>query len=451
MREVYIKIEGYHLLDVKECTIYQRVNEHGVAKIAGHIADNEEEACFRKGLVDERARILGVDEMGCEFTLFQGIISQCTIKCTERTKVLEMELKSSSYLMDMDVHIRSFQDKSITYNAVVNEIMNSYSKTSVRMETNAEMAIKKYLVQYKETDWEFLKRVASRMKTCIIPNTVEAGIQLLFGPIENTLAPEIICEEYKLGSEKGQRYYAVKSRDYFALGTQVQFKGIKYYVYQADSKLEGAELYHSYVLKSQKGFLCEEFENDKIAGVSLEGHIADVKEDKVQVELEQDTLSSTKKWFAYATIYSSPDGTGWYCMPENGDRIRVYFPNSSEENAYVMSSVHVGDAGIAGTGARSNPDEKSIKSKYGKEILFKPDSLLITNNNGMSIEINDNEGISITSDKKIEMTAQEGVQIVSVNDAVRMIAKDQLLLQQNESYISIKDDIVMDGGQVKMV
>lgn len=448
MREVYIKIEGYHLLDVKECTIYQCVNEHGVARIAGHIADEDEESCFRKSLVDERAKILGVDEMGCEFTLFQGIISQCTIKCTNRAKMLEMELQSSSYLLDINAHIRSFQDDNITYNEVVNEIMSSYEKATGTIETNAEAAIEKYLVQYKETDWEFLKRVASRMGTYIIPNAIEIGIQLQFGLMEYTSASEIICEEYRIGSEKGQFYYTVKSRDYFALGTKIQFKGAIFYISQVNSKLVGAELYHFYVLKSQNDFLCEEYENDKLAGVSLEGYIVGVKEDKVQIELEQDILSSTKKWFAYATIYSSPDGTGWYCMPENGDRVRVYFPNSSEENAYVMSSVHVGNTEI---GARSNPDEKSIKSKYGKEILFKPDSLLITNNSGMSIEINDNEGISIISDKKIEMTAQEGVQIVSINDAVKMIAKDQLLLQQNESYISIKDDIVIDGGQVKMV
>lgn len=448
MREVYIKIEGYHLLDVKECTIYQCVNEHGVARISGHIADEDENECFQKSLADESAKILGVDETGCEFTLFQGIISQCTIKCADRTKMLEMELKSTSYLLDINAHTRSFQDDNITYYEVIDKVMDNYEKAMGRIETNEEATIEKYLVQYKETDWQFLKRVASRMGTQIIPNAMEMGIQLQFGLMENSSASDITVEEYKIGSEKGQVYYIVKSRDYFPLGTKIEFKGTTFYIFQVDSKLEGAELYHSYVLKRQSGFECEEYENDKIAGVSLEGYIADVKEDKVQIELEQDVLSSTKKWFPYATIYSSPDGTGWYCMPENGDRVRVYFPDSSEKNAYVMSSVHVGNMN---NGARSNPDEKSIKSKYGKEILFKPDSLLITNNNGMSIELNDNEGISIISDKKIEMTAQEGFQIASINDSVKMIAKDQLLLKQNESYISIEDDIIIDGGQVKMV
>ena len=76
---------------------------------------------------------------------------------------------------------------------------------------------------------------------------------------------------------------------------------------------------------------------------------------------------------------------------------------------------------------------------------------MITNNKGMFIEIDDNEGISIFSDKNIELSTKEDVRIVSVNDAIRMIAKDQILLQQNDSYIAIKDDVIIDGGQVKLV
>ena len=157
MREVYIKIEGYHLLDVKECTIYQCVNEHRVARISGHIADEDENECFQKSLADESAKILGVDETGCEFTLFQGIISQCTIKCADQIKMLEMELKSTSYLLDINAHTRSFQDDNITYYEVIDKVMDNYEKAMGRIETNEETTIEKYLVQYKETDWQFLK------------------------------------------------------------------------------------------------------------------------------------------------------------------------------------------------------------------------------------------------------------------------------------------------------
>ena len=70
--------------------------------------------------------------------------------------------------------------------------------------------------------------------------------------------------------------------------------------------------------------------------------ITDVKKDTVKVVLMEDETGgwAGQKWFAYSTIYSSPDGTGWYCMPEKGDSVRLYFPNENEAEAYVNSSVN---------------------------------------------------------------------------------------------------------------
>ena len=61
-----------------------------------------------------------------------------------------------------------------------------------------------------------------------------------------------------------------------------------------------------------------------------------------------------------------------------------------------------------------NPDYKSFMNKQGKEVLLKPDSILITNNSGMSIELSDEEGISIISDKKIVFESEEAIELTSV-------------------------------------
>ena len=114
-----------------------------------------------------------------------------------------------------------------------------------------------------------------------------------------------------------------------------------------------------------------------------------------------------KKWFTYATVYSSPDGTGWYSMPEVGDTVRLYVPDH-ENRCLVVSSVHKET-----DSTRQNPDYKSFKTKYGKEILFTPDSILITNNQGMLVELNDQEGITMTSDKDILIQAQDNMTIAS--------------------------------------
>ena len=92
-----------------------------------------------------------------------------------------------------------------------------------------------------------------------------------------------------------------------------------------------------------------------LAGCSFDGVVSAVKKDKVQVELEQDEnkAKAGRRWFDYATPYSTPDGTGWYCMPEAGDKIRLCIPTEDESGAYVVSSVHVESSNGS---ERKNPD-----------------------------------------------------------------------------------------------
>lgn len=452
MKVEYIKLQGYNLLDIIECSIHQEINEHSVACIRGHISDKDEDTYIRKGLVEEYATIIAVDEKGNEFKIFNGLIYNFSIDNLKGSKLLTLELRSSSYAMDLTEKIRSFQNVTVTYDSVISTIMTAYNLGSGEVTQNALMPINKYLVQYNETDWAFVKRIASLLNTYVFVDAISDGTHISIGIPLSYSEQKISHLEYKINIEKENCYYTIKSRDFVNLGDKVYFSGSSFVVTKIDSNMEGAELYYTYELKPSLALRKEKYENEKIVGVSLEAIVSNVEEDKVQVEIAQDTLIGQQIWFPYATIYSSPDGTGWYCMPENEDRVRVYFPNSNEAEAYVMSSVHIGDA--QSTGARSNPNEKSIKSKHGKEILFKENELLITNGSKeqeMSIRIVDEEGIYITSAHKIEFKAEEGVQIVSTNANIQLIAKEQIMLKQNESYINIQDDITIDGGRVKTV
>lgn len=132
-------------------------------------------------------------------------------------------------------------------------------------------------------------------------------------------------------------------------------------------------------------------------------------------------------------------------MPEAGDSVRLYMPGAKESEAYIISAVHLSkDCG----GARVNPDHKSLKSKYNKEVLFTPTSLVFTNNKGMSIEILDEEGIRITSDKSVFIQSDEAIQIASLEQSVSVIAPESIVLEQGQTKMTIQDEIHLDGAQV---
>ena len=100
--------------------------------------------------------------------------------------------------------------------------------------------------------------------------------------------------------------------------------------------------------------------------------------------------------------------------------------------------------------ARSIPDNKSLKSKYGKEVLFTPSLLRLTNNNGMSVEISDEDGITISSDKAVTIEAKEGVQIASLEQSIEVVAPESIVLKQGDTTLTMEDDIHLDGAQVHM-
>ena len=199
-----------------------------------------------------------------------------------------------------------------------------------------------------------------------------------------------------------------------------------------------------FVIYSQETLAADD--NERMIGASLEATISGVSNDTVRVNIASDGIQSNRKWFLYSTVYSSPDGTGWYCMPEEGDSVRLYLPNEKEKDGYIISAVHVPIDGEA----RSIPDNKSLKSKYGKEVLFTPSLLRLTNNNGMSVEISDEDGITISSDKAVTIEAKEGVQIASLEQSIEVVAPESIVLKQGDTTLTMEDDIHLDGAQVHM-
>ena len=230
------------------------------------------------------------------------------------------------------------------------------------------------------------------------------------------------------------------------MGDQVIVGGRPFCIFQIQSRLQHGELLHEYHLVPEGECFCNKKFAEHMAGVSMLGTVKKVKRDTVFIELLEDEYkTSSYRWFPFSTVYSSQDGTGWYCMPEEGDQARLHFPDADEKNAYVISAVH-----LPTENGRSNPDEKSFKNKYNKEIRFTPEKLLITNNAGSFIEISDDHGIWIESDKDIHIRAKGQMAVVSEEQDVTLSAENVLRLRQKETSIKLSEDIILSGGEFRL-
>ena len=459
MREYVVMLNPFQLVSVKKLTGFQTENSHGVFKVSGVIPMEKESEYMSLGLQEIETELIAIADDQTAKTLIKGVITDFRIDVFDSVRFMHLEITTGTFVMDRLPHTRTFQSEGITYEDMLTTATKAYGDADFLMSVGASSTISGTVAQYQETDWAFAKRLASHFNTVLLPNSHLGGKKFTFGTPPNPARHTLTASDYMVGGVKGKInpksgesgpardmfYYVVREQEIYRLGDIVNLNGQELYVSAIETELDGVALYHNYTLKRKGDLYSPKVYNYALIGASLDGKILAVEKDVVKITLNEDgnAESAGTRWYAYSTVYSSPDGTGWYCMPEPGDAVRLYFPTMDETQAYVISSAH------EESGARSNPDNKSIKNKQGKEALFMPDKVVITNNNGMSIVIDDAIGITFISDKDINFEANGLVQLIS-GQVVSMIAADKVTLKQGATTFTLDELVYMKGSQVRL-
>lgn len=308
---------------------------------------------------------------GFDKVLFQGVISYVDIKIeTANSSPSEyMVLKAMSYscFFDQRRMNRTFQKKTETYDAVVNLIAENYPDYGIIIAPELSGKFLNTLtLQYQETDWGFFKRLASRHHLPIVSSHTTKGAKLFFGPAWSSNRYIIADDESDwveeiseaAGKERpafeGFRWSTEKSEmAAMDIGDMIQYKGIDFYVKSVELYVRNFGIQHQYVFGTKDSFLISEISNTLVTGLSLPGSIKDVSGNQVQVNLDIDALAGDDCWFSYATFYSM-----FYCMPEKGDRVYLYFPEAREDSAFVLTSVRV-----TAQGKSSSSQSKAIEGQ----------------------------------------------------------------------------------------
>lgn len=462
MRAVKLVVEPFEFINYMELDCTRNVNQHGMLRIRGLIRQEKEQDYMGLAAKECWVNVKAVSESGEERSFFYGILTELWIERDGGARILTIELKTGSFLLDIEAHTRSFQDDGFSYRDVISACLEPADGKYIMLDKKEERT-GRFLFQFQETDWAFMRRLASYMGTVLIPEDAAPGKKIYFGCRDKDTAGEMDQDHYRLeqGYEEYRKRkamdegavlqdfagYHVQTREIYRLGEKIDFQGRSYIIGGMTSWLSGQELYNEYHLISKKRGSLPVFYNWDIAGISLKAEVTAVRNTMVQVSIGEDEnkRNCKSRWFHYSTVYSTPDGAGWYCMPETGDTVQLVFPDEKEGNAYIASSVHIGTAG-----GRTNPDQKSWKNRQGKEILFTPDSIVLRNNKGMSVELSDREGIRLSSDKNIVVQADGDVSIVSQGGGVDMSAPDNILIRQGAAKIQMSDTIKISGGKVYM-
>lgn len=340
MRDLQISTTHFEFTAIKELEINRGINDHGTARLVGYISGDNVKAYREKLMSDIWLSISAKDEGGSETIIFTGLVTSFTMGASQHNNVLELHVITGTYLMDVSCHFRTFQDGDQSYKDVLKSVIAPYPKSAVIGDSDIDKPTEELFLQYQETDWSFLKRLASKSGKYLVPSISKEGVIFYFGMQSGKKHKLDECEytvikrldEYWISAmgglstaENDKLTMVFTDREIYELFDRVSIEGREMIITGIHTEFVKQELLHSYTLSMEKGLQTVRTYSRYHNGCSFPATVTDVKEHLVQVEIagDENTGQKTQKWFPYSTVYSSPDGTGWYCMPEKGDEVRL--------------------------------------------------------------------------------------------------------------------------------
>lgn len=447
-----VKIVNMEQLHVTKCEYEKNVNHYGRAVIEGYIDEKDYEVCKEKSYSGESFTIEEIKETGVE-KIFTGLIKCVTFYC-DRGYIVKLILQGELAKMDMTANTRIFQNSQNSMDDIISTVSGSYP-SQYTLASMHETNIDHMIVQYEETDWKFLCRIIAEAGGCLIPDYRDSGCRFATGVKDggsinistNEFAVNSLHYEYMRKVENGvsvcaedQFEYVIKGRWHFELGDMVNLNGKTMYVYRAEGKWDGQELIHYYSLRTIGAFKQPCKQNMNLIGATFAATVSNVNHDKIEVSFDAVETYGSRE-YRYATVYSSANGAGWYCMPEIDDSVTITFATEEPESAYASGSVHL-------SMGEKNADTKFIRNPYDKEIRFTKDALTITNNKGTEIIISDSDGLTMTSADAIHLTAEKDISISSTVERITLQGETGVELIQGDSKVIVNGDVMLIGNQV---
>ncbi len=395
-----IAINGSQGFRIQELTIQQKVFEHAQAYIK-LLIDNEAGMSLVEHITENELTI--IEALGRR--IFAGTPTDVKLSHKDGDTILKLELISTTKLLDCTYKKRSFQSTGIPYATLMQEVVGGAGTVYVNGISNVTEGI---LVQYQETDWAFVRRLATRCGTFVSADVRASKPSIYVG-----VAPNTNHDVPQAGSMRdGEVITEVNSR----LIRGILITTVK--TTPIDLVLSQAPLMYS---------------TNPVVGKIFAGTVMAVNADSVQVHITDidGSFEAGNWWFSYSTIYSSPsNGAGIYSMPKVGETVRVFFPTDDPSEAFAAGSLNARESG-------TSSKEKVYTSPEGMGVKYYEGGLTIyTKDKSVSIDLSADGTMEIRANQSIDIACMENV-VFSSGDKLSITAGKEVFLGAANSFIDL--------------
>ena len=309
------------------------------------------------------------------------------------------------------------------------------------------------LIQYQETDWNFLKRMASQLGLPLVPDISYYYPRFYLGLPEGEkkeLGEILSCDMCFDG-----RYYAVSgkclvdredficydvvTRTSLSLGDRVTYEGRELLVSRKKTELAGGEVIFTYRLAGNSYTWVPWEDNPDYTGMSFVGSIVGTQGEQVEVAFDIDKAAAGGNRYGFAPA----TGNLMYCMPQKGTKTALYIGNGDEAQGIATGCIRTNGSICEGTGS---PEKKSFRSEHGKGMNLYPQSMGLDGGETGKITFEDETGTTIESNGGLVLMAKEGIRLESMTGiAMQGMSDIMALYSEGASSLCVNGSVDMLG------
>ena len=356
-------------------------------------------------------------------TIFSGIIDDIRIDMVGNSIYAEVEGIAHSILLDREKKRRSFQNVNMTYYEIAKEVVRDYPDVVIQWNLDNDRKIEKPLIQYEETDWEFLIRLSSHFHSVIWTEESRPYpvICMGMGKSKDMERMDDTVYEYGISSlyyehvkwmdsinKDNYIYYTLRKKNNCLIGDLVQIEDKRYAITDKEFIFEKGELTFFYKAGTRAFFKNDIIFRQVFSGLQLDGEIEDVEEDAVYIRLG---IDGDESQILYPFPWEPKSSNIFYCMPEVGTQACLRINGIDEREAAVIDVLRT-NGNICSH--YEMPQNKIFETINKKTLKLFPEELSIEGNKTGTLpelSIKDGVGIEVTSQQKISMEAKGNISL----------------------------------------
>ncbi|GHU60224.1 hypothetical protein FACS1894171_0820 [Clostridia bacterium] len=445
-----VKIEGaYPVGEILELSMDIGVNAHGTLTYGGLVSEDAAIKYIQQSADGQFVKVFLRGNLE-----FCGYLQNITVDSQNKYHYLRVVLVSGSQLIDITPCDRFFQDTSRAFADIITEAYDD-SGIGTLVAIRGMDAIKKPILQYRETDWQFTLRMAGRLGTVVVPDVTAEKPYAALGIPERPIQHETSAAAYSVGRDDSayrrvfQTDVSVGYSDFlcrkmdcanrYKLGDSVKMDGDIFVVVRKSFCYQNGEIVEHYILGHEREFAVPYHDGIHITGLELEGKVLDRLGQEMRVLLDIDSAreSDGKIWFSYAPCTNN----GMYSMPLKDEKVMLQWQSAADEDILIVRPNRKNGFALP------RPGDRHFLTEHKAHLKMIPGEIEFTNPVG-NIAWRAAEGFNISTGGNLSISAQRDINITSERQ-VRVYSPERISVCKTGAESSI--DMISDELHIKAV